>query len=100
VLETALDAERTEHLGYDRHDPAGLGGGCLDDVGVHVRVNGDGELEGRATAAYETNSATAQPLAGADVKRRGRALSTAPISWPVVPRVVARGSSRYSKIWN
>jgi transposase-like protein len=23
VLETALDAEMTEHLGYDRHDPAG-----------------------------------------------------------------------------
>jgi putative transposase len=24
VLETALDAEMTEHLGYDKHDPAGL----------------------------------------------------------------------------
>ena len=27
VLETALDAEMTEHLGYDKHDPAGRGGG-------------------------------------------------------------------------
>ncbi|CAN5646442.1 hypothetical protein BH09ACT7_BH09ACT7_60550 [soil metagenome] len=27
VLETALDAEVTEHLGYDRHDPAGRGSG-------------------------------------------------------------------------
>ena len=27
VLETALDAEMTEHLGYDRHDPAGRDGG-------------------------------------------------------------------------
>jgi len=27
VLETALDAEMTEHLGYDRHDPAGRGSG-------------------------------------------------------------------------
>ena len=27
VLETALDAEMSEHLGYDRHDPAGRNGG-------------------------------------------------------------------------
>jgi putative transposase len=27
VLETALEAEMTEHLGYDRHDPAGRNGG-------------------------------------------------------------------------
>jgi putative transposase len=27
VLETALDAERAEHLGYDKHDPAGRGSG-------------------------------------------------------------------------
>lgn len=27
VLETALEAEMTEHLGYDKHDPAGRGTG-------------------------------------------------------------------------
>jgi putative transposase len=27
VLETALDVELTEHLGYDKHDPAGRGSG-------------------------------------------------------------------------
>ena len=27
MLETALDAEMTEHLGYDKHDPAGRGSG-------------------------------------------------------------------------
>jgi transposase-like protein len=27
VLETALEAEMSEHLGYDRHDPAGRGTG-------------------------------------------------------------------------
>ena len=27
VLETALEAEMTEHLGYDRHDLAGCDGG-------------------------------------------------------------------------
>jgi transposase-like protein len=27
VLETALEAEMSEHLGYDKHDPAGRGSG-------------------------------------------------------------------------
>lgn len=27
VLERALDAEMTEHLGYEKHDPAGRGSG-------------------------------------------------------------------------
>jgi putative transposase len=27
VLETALDAQMSEHLGYDKHDPAGRNGG-------------------------------------------------------------------------
>jgi transposase-like protein len=27
VLETALEAEMSEHLGYDKHDPVGRGGG-------------------------------------------------------------------------
>jgi transposase-like protein len=27
VLETALDAQMSEHLGYDKHDPAGRGSG-------------------------------------------------------------------------
>jgi transposase-like protein len=27
VLDTALDAEMTEHLGYDKHDPGGRGCG-------------------------------------------------------------------------
>jgi Transposase, Mutator family len=27
MLETALDAEMSEHLGYDKHDPAGRGSG-------------------------------------------------------------------------
>lgn len=27
VIETALDEELSEHLGYDRHDPAGHGSG-------------------------------------------------------------------------
>jgi transposase-like protein len=29
VLETALEAEITEHLGYDKHDPMGRNGGVF-----------------------------------------------------------------------
>ena len=29
VLETALNEEMTEHLGYDKHDPAGAGSGNI-----------------------------------------------------------------------
>ena len=28
VLETALEAEMTEHVGYDKHDPMGRNGQC------------------------------------------------------------------------
>jgi transposase-like protein len=49
VLESALDGEITDHVGYDKHDPAGRGSGntrngsrnktVLTDVGpVEVRV--------------------------------------------------------------
>lgn len=34
VLETALDAEMTEHLGYERHDAAGRGSG--NSLGRHL----------------------------------------------------------------
>jgi hypothetical protein len=34
VLETALEAEMSEHLGYDRHDPVGRDGGNSRDVPV------------------------------------------------------------------
>jgi putative transposase len=36
VLETALEAEMSEHLGYDKHDPAGRNrgnSGCPCDLG-------------------------------------------------------------------
>jgi putative transposase len=48
VLETALDAEMTEHLGNDRHDPTGHDGGnsrngtrtktVLTEVGPEGRI--------------------------------------------------------------
>src|SRR5688500_10659952 len=58
VLETALEAEMTEHLGYDKHDPAGRNGGnsrngtrvktVLTDIGpveVEVPRDRDGSFE-------------------------------------------------------
>jgi putative transposase len=58
VLETALDAERSEHLGYDKHDPAGRNGGnsrngtrsktVLTEVGpveIEVPRDRDGSFE-------------------------------------------------------
>jgi putative transposase len=52
VLETALEAEMSEHVGYDKHDPAGRNGGnsrngtraktVLTEVGpVEIEVPGD-----------------------------------------------------------
>ena len=58
VLETALDAELSEHLGYDKHDPAGRNGGnsrngtraktVLTEVGpveIEVPRDRDGSFE-------------------------------------------------------
>ena len=55
VLETALDAEMSEHLGYDKHDPAGRNSGnsrngtraktVLTEIGpVEIEVPRDTEL--------------------------------------------------------
>src|SRR5437763_17005902 len=58
VLETALEAELSEHLGYDRHDPAGRNGGdsrngsraktvltALGPVEIDVPRDRDGSFE-------------------------------------------------------
>jgi putative transposase len=63
LLESALDGELTDHLGYDRHDPAGRNGGnsrngarsktVLTDVGpvqVGVPRDRDGSFEPRIVA--------------------------------------------------
>src|SRR4029453_13326770 len=49
VLETALSEELTEHLGYDKHDPAGLGSGNIRNgtrpKTVLTDTHGPGEME-------------------------------------------------------
>ena len=37
VLETALEAEITEHLGYDKHDPMGRNGAATPGTGLDRR---------------------------------------------------------------
>src|ERR1700689_607747 len=46
VLERALKAELTEHLGYEKHDPAGQGSGNSRNGKSRKKLKGDfGELE-------------------------------------------------------
>lgn len=46
LVETALDAEMTEHLGYDKHSPDGRGTGNSRNGRTSKRIiGGDGELE-------------------------------------------------------
>ena len=47
VLERALKAELTEHLGYEKHDPVGQGSGNSRNGKSRKKLKGDfGELEG------------------------------------------------------
>lgn len=68
VLESALEGEITDHLGYDRHDPAGNGSGnsrngirtktVLTDVGpVQVNVPGTGRVRSRRRSCVSANAA-------------------------------------------
>ena len=46
VLETASDAEMSEHLGYDRHDPAGrFSGNSRDGIGTKMVLTENGRVE-------------------------------------------------------
>jgi transposase-like protein len=47
VLETALAEEMTEHLGYEKHDPAGAGTGNIRDGtrGKTVLTEASGQVE-------------------------------------------------------
>lgn len=74
LLESALEGEITDHLGYDKHDPAGKNGGnsrngtwaetVLTDVGpVEISVPRDREGQLRAEDRQEASEA---------LDRRGR----------------------------
>jgi hypothetical protein len=68
VLETALDAEMAEHLGYDKHDPAGRGSGnsrngsraktVLTEIGGRDRRAAGHQQQLRATDRQEASTAS------------------------------------------
>jgi hypothetical protein len=66
VLETALEAEMSDHLGYDKHDPVGRnrGNGSFLDVGacggVHAHAGYHGHVEGAVQPAV---AAAVDPVA-------------------------------------
>ena len=79
VLETALDAEMTEHLGYEKNDPAGRGSG--NSLGRHQIEDGahrDRPGRDRRPAGHRLELRTedrAQTATAADRHRRDRALA-------------------------
>jgi hypothetical protein len=52
-LETALDAEMTEHLGYEKHDPAGCGSGSRRTGTIDTASAGSLFLPGQTVAERE-----------------------------------------------
>jgi putative transposase len=58
VLKTALEAEMSEHLGYERHDPVGRDGansrnGTRTPGPVLAAVPGGAQLPGSAVSVHE-----------------------------------------------
>jgi transposase-like protein len=56
VLETALDAEMTEHMGYDKHDPVGRGSGNSRNGSGQDGAHRDRAGQDRGAAQYEARS--------------------------------------------
>lgn len=77
VIETALDEEMTEHLGYDQHDPAGRGSG-------DSRNGSRTELRGHPTG-------TTSPDHG--VNHEFAALPVLPSDWPSALRFGAENGT-------
>ena len=59
VLESALEGEITDHLGYGKHDPAGRNSGNVDDLGDELRIGG--QLEGVLQVRLEVEFAPDPP---------------------------------------
>jgi hypothetical protein len=59
LLESALDAEITDHLGYDKHDPAGMA-----DVGQHGLAAS--AVAGVATVLHCRSRADPSPVPSSD----------------------------------
>ena len=71
VLETALNEEMTEHLGYEKHDPAGRGTGNIRNgtraKTVLTETTGPVEHRGAAGPGGDVRAADRQEAAAAAV---------------------------------
>jgi Transposase, Mutator family len=73
VLETALDAEMSEHLGYEKHDPAGRGSGnSRNGTRAKTVLTEDRAGRDRGSAGYRVDVRAAdRPQAPAPLDRGG-----------------------------
>ena len=68
VIETALNEEITEHLGYEKHDPAGQGAGSGNvRSGQHLTCLG---TERRLLSTPERRCGSVAAISGAAARRR------------------------------
>ena len=83
VLETALNEEMTEHLGYEKHDPAGAGTGNIRN-GTRAKTvltehSGPVEIDVPRDRARDVRAADREEAAASPQRRRrGRALPLGP----------------------
>lgn len=80
VLETALDAEMAEHLGYDKHDPAGRGSGTPATTPGQDGAHRDRRRRDRSASRHQQQLRAAdcqEASASADGYRRDRIVTTA-----------------------
>lgn len=63
LVERAMEAELTTHLGYEKHDPVGYGSGNSRNGKSRKRLKGDfGEVEIEAGTDYGAGFATNSPV--------------------------------------
>ena len=74
LLERALQAELTEHLGYEKHDPAGYKSGNSRNGKSRKKLKGDfGEIE---LETPRDRNGTFEPKIVAPIRRGGRGSTT------------------------
>jgi putative transposase len=63
LVERAMEAERTTHLGYEKHDPVGYGSGNSHNGKSRKQLKGDfGEVQIETGTAYGAGFATSSPV--------------------------------------
>ena len=79
VLETALNEEMTEHLGYEKHDPPGVGTGNIRNgtraKTVLTDTTGAVEIEVPRTARPRSSHRSSRSANAGSPGRRGRAVA-------------------------